>query len=409
MTAPSSPAQAPEAAEPPVLTAVRGRLGVITLNRPRAVNALTAEMVELMLSALARWRDDDAVAQVLVLGAGERGLCAGGDIVAIYRDMTAGDAPSGARDTSASERFWAREYLLNAMIAAYPKPYVAFMDGLVLGGGIGISAHGSHRLVTERTRSGMPETTIGFAPDVGGTWLLSRVPGGAGLHAALTGAHLDAADALHLGLADRLVDAADLDAIATALETEAADDVVARFAVDAVPPSALAAARAWIDDAYGRDTATGIVARLDELGAAGHAEAAEAAATIREKSPTSVAVTLEGVRRAGRADRLEQVLVDEYRVGVRLLQGHDFPEGVRAQVIDKDRTPHWDPATLADVDPAAVAACFAPLGTAELDLHDLNLHDPNLHDPNLSSDPAPAAGRVTAGSTTAGTATEDAS
>ncbi|GGC95902.1 3-hydroxyisobutyryl-CoA hydrolase [Tersicoccus solisilvae] len=357
--------------EPPVLTEVRGRLGVLTLNRPRAVNALTAEMVEAMLAALTAWRDDDAIETVLVRGAGERGLCAGGDIVAIYRDMTADGAGStsqdGRRDTTASERFWAREYLLNAIIAAYPKPYVAFMDGLVLGGGIGISAHGSHRLVTERTRSGMPETTIGFAPDVGGTWLLSRTDGGAGLHAALTGAHLDAADALHLGLADRLVAAADLDAIEAALETEPADDVVARFAVADVPPSALAAAAAWIDDAYGRQTVPEIVARLDELGGAGNEDAAAAAATIREKSPTSLCVTLEGVRRARGATRLQEALVNEYRVGLRLLQGHDFPEGVRAQVIDKDRDPHWDPPTLAAVDPAVVAACFAPLE------HDLDL------------------------------------
>ncbi|MEH0109481.1 enoyl-CoA hydratase/isomerase family protein [Tersicoccus sp. MR15.9] len=359
------------AVEPPVLTAVRGHLGVITLNRPRAVNALTAEMVELMLSALAAWRDDDAVAQVLVRGAGDRGLCAGGDIVAIYRDMTTGEAGStranGERDTSASERFWAREYLLDAIVAAYPKPYVAFMDGLVLGGGIGISAHGSHRLVTERTRSGMPETTIGFAPDVGGTLLLSRT-GGAGLHAALTGAHLDAADALYLGLADHLVASEDLDAIATALESEDADAVVARYATTEVPPSALAAGRAWLDDAYGSESPAAVLDRLDALGRTGHEEAAATAATIREKSPTSVAVTFEGVRRARDADRLEDVLADEYRVGLRLLQGHDFPEGVRAQVVDKDRTPHWDPPTLAEVDPAAVEACFAPLGDRELNL-----------------------------------------
>ncbi|OMH32315.1 enoyl-CoA hydratase/isomerase family protein [Tersicoccus sp. Bi-70] len=367
-----TPEQAPGAEEAPVLTEVRGHLGVITLNRPRAVNALTEPMVELMLDALARWRDDDTVAQVLVRGAGERGLCAGGDIVAIYRDMTAGDAGAirqdGRRDTSASERFWAREYLLNAIIAEYPKPYVAFMDGLVLGGGIGISAHGSHRLVTERTRSGMPETTIGFAPDVGGTWLLSRPDGGAGLHAALTGAHLDAADALHLGLADHLVAAEDLDAIATALETEPADDVVARFAAEAVPASALADGRTWIDDAYGQDSPAAVLDRLDELGRTGHEEAAGTAATIREKSPTSVTVTFEGIRRARDLPRLEDALASEYRVGLRLLQGHDFPEGVRAQVIDKDRTPHWEPPTLAEVEPATVEACFAGLGEDELDL-----------------------------------------
>ena len=154
----------------------------MTLNRPKAVNALTAGMARAMLEQLTLWAEDDAVAAVLVRGAGDRGLCAGGDIVAIYRDMLDGG--------DATADFWAVEYRLNLLISEYPKPYVAFMDGLVLGGGVGISAHGSVRIVTERTRTGMPETTIGFAPDVGGTLLLSRSPGETGTHAALTGAHL---------------------------------------------------------------------------------------------------------------------------------------------------------------------------------------------------------------------------
>ena len=184
-----------------VLFERRGRLGVVTLNRPNAVNALTAGMASAMLEQLTLWADDDAVAAVLVRGAGDRGLCAGGDIVAIYRDMLdGGDATAG---------FWAEEYRLNLLISEYPKPYVAFMDGLVLGGGVGISAHGSVRIVTERTRMGMPETTIGFVPDVGGTLLLSRSPGESGTHAALTGAHLSGADALFLGLADHFVPSAE--------------------------------------------------------------------------------------------------------------------------------------------------------------------------------------------------------
>ena len=196
-----------------VLFERRGRLGVVTLNRPRAVNALTAGMAAAMLEQLTLWAEDDAVAAVLVRGAGDRGLCAGGDIVAIYQDMLDGG--------DATADFWADEYRLNLLISEYPKPYVAFMDGLVLGGGVGISAHGSVRIVTERTRTGMPETTIGFAPDVGGTLLLSRSPGEAGTHAALTGAHLNGADALFLGLADHFVPSARLPELAAALESRA--------------------------------------------------------------------------------------------------------------------------------------------------------------------------------------------
>ena len=240
-----------------VLFERRGHLGIVTLNRPKAVNALTAGMASAMLDQLTRWADDDAVAAVLVRGAGERGLCAGGDIVAIYRDMLDGG--------QATAEFWAEEYRLNLLISEYPKPYVAFMDGLVLGGGVGISAHGSVRVVTERTRMGMPETTIGFVPDVGGTLLLSRSPGETGTHAALTGAHLDGADALFLGLADHFVPSESLAELAVALESEAADSAVARFTEEA-PRSALAAQQEWIDACYSSDDAEEILRRLRTVG-----------------------------------------------------------------------------------------------------------------------------------------------
>ncbi|WP_413248685.1 enoyl-CoA hydratase/isomerase family protein [Sinomonas flava] len=358
-SAPEAPQ--PEAPQPEVLFERRGRLGVVVLNRPRAVNALTHGMAAAMLDQLTEWAEDDAIETVLVRGTGERGLCAGGDIVAIYRDMLDGG--------DATERFWRTEYRLNSLISRYPKQYVAFMDGLVLGGGVGISAHGSHRVVTERTRTGMPETTIGFVPDVGGTLLLGTAPGEAGTHAALTGAHLDAADAIHLGLADFFVPADRLEALARALGTEPADDAVARLAV--VPPlSELEAERGWIDEAYACDDAEQIVRRLRALGG----PAAEAARAIEAKSPTSVKATLEALRRARargpRSTALEETLDEEYRVGVRLLAGHDFREGIRAQVIDKDRDPHWAPATLGEVRAEAVEALFAPLGERELGLAD---------------------------------------
>ena len=276
--------QISEEVQQEVLFERRGHLGIVTLNRPRAVNALNAGMVKAMLQQLAAWADDESVAAVLVRGAGDRGLCAGGDIVAIYKDMLHGG--------SETADFWADEYRLNALIANYPKPYVAFMDGLVLGGGVGVSAHGSVRIVTERTRTGMPETTIGFVPDVGGTLLLSRAPGETGTHAALTGAHLSGADALFLGLADYFVPSESLPALTEALEGSTPEDAVVRFA-QAAPDSALAAQREWIDSCYAAEDAEEIVHRLREAGG----EAVDAADTITVKSPTSVKVTLASLRR----------------------------------------------------------------------------------------------------------------
>ncbi|WP_024819315.1 enoyl-CoA hydratase/isomerase family protein [Arthrobacter sp. 31Y] len=344
----------PEEVEEEVLFERRGHLGIVTLNRPKAVNALNAGMVKAMLSQLTDWADDDAVATVLLRGAGDRGLCAGGDIVAIYKDML-----HGGTETA---EFWADEYRLNALISHYPKPYVAFMDGLVLGGGVGVSAHGSVRVVTERTRTGMPETTIGFVPDVGGTLLLSRSPGEAGTHAALTGAHLSGADALFLGLGDHFVPSGNLTALAEALESSTAEAAVERFA-QAAPDSALAAQREWIDAAYARDDAEEIVRSLRASGD----EAAAAADTIEAKSPTSVKVTLESLRRV-RGLSLEEALDQEYRVGLRCLAGPDFREGIRAQVVDKDRNPQWKPPALAEVREADVEGYFAPLGERELGL-----------------------------------------
>ncbi|QDG61290.1 enoyl-CoA hydratase/isomerase family protein [Pseudarthrobacter sp. NIBRBAC000502771] len=341
-----------------VLFGHRGRLGVVTLNRPRAVNALTEGMVDLLLRQLTAWVKDDDVAAVLVQGAGERGLCAGGDIVAIYRDILHG----GTRTAD----FWQTEYRVNSLIARYPKPYVALMDGLVLGGGVGISAHGNVRVVTERTRMGMPETTIGFAPDVGGTFLLSRAPGETGTHAALTGAHLAAGDALFLGLADHYVPSQSLPRLVAELESETPEAVVARYAGQS-PPSALAGQRDWIDACYATDDAGDIVARLRAWTGPGREDATAAADTIEAKSPTSVKVTLASLRRAAKLT-LDEALAQEYRAGLRFLAGPDFREGIRAQVVDKDRNPQWKPATLAEVLPGQVDRFFQPLDGRELDL-----------------------------------------
>lgn len=339
-----------------VLFAVEGRTAVITLNRPKALNALTHPMVVRMAEALADWERDPAVQQVLIRGAGERGLCAGGDIRAIHDDAKAG--------TAASAEFWRDEYRLNARIARYPKPYVALMDGIVMGGGVGVSAHGGIRIVTERSRVAMPETGIGFVPDVGGTWLLGRAPGRLGTHLALTGAAVGAADALLCGLADHFVPAARLPELTAALAQAPVHEVLPRYAA-APPPGELAAHRAWIDHCHAADGVEEIVERLL---AQGEPAAKEAAETVLAKSPTALKVTLAAVRRAAALGSLEEALVQEFRISCNALSSPDLVEGIRAQVIDKDRRPRWSPPALADVTGADVERHFAPLAGGDLEL-----------------------------------------
>lgn len=332
--------------EPLVIVEQRGHLGVLTLNRPRAINALVPEMVHAMQAALDRWATDDSVRWVLISGAGDRGLCAGGDLQGMYRS---------ARDgTDESVSFWRDEYVLDHAIATYPKPVVALMDGIVLGGGVGISAHASHRVVTERTSVGMPETRIGFVPDVGGPWLLASSPGELGTHLALTAANADAADTIALGMADVLVPSDRLSELALALETEAPDDVLARLSVD-VPASTLAAQQEWIDAAYAGDDILAIVRRLR----ADDDEAAHAAADeIEARSPTAVVLTLAALRRAATRPDLRAALDQDLAVSTYLIGVPDMAEGIRAQVIDKDRSPRWDPPALAEVDASAFAHLF---------------------------------------------------
>ncbi|WP_457966960.1 enoyl-CoA hydratase/isomerase family protein [Arthrobacter sp. D1-29] len=348
--------------EQEVLFEVRGHLGHITLNRPRAINALNHAMVKMVLAQLEAWSMDRRVSTVLVTGSGERGLCAGGDIVSLYRDAREGDG-------RASADFWRDEYRLNVEIANYPKPYVAVQDGLVLGGGIGISAHGSHRIVTERSKLGMPETGIGFIPDVGGTRLLSRAPGELGTYLALTAGSVGGADAIALGLSDSWVPSARIPELIAALENLAADDAVAAV-VGQAPVAGLLAHRAWIDPAFSADSVAEIVERLRHSGTK---EAREAATAVTSKSPTALAVTLESLRRARHLDSLEDTMQQEFRVSLRALRAHDFAEGVRAQVVDKDRLPNWDPAGLHDVTTELINAYFASLGDDELELRSSGL------------------------------------
>lgn len=343
--------------EPEVLSERRGHLGHIILNRPRAINALSHSMIAIIRDLLKDWADDDSVQTVLLTGNGERGLCAGGDIVSLYHDAKSGDI-------HASATYWADEYRMIASIANYPKPYVAIQDGIVLGGGIGLSAHGSHRIVTERSSLGMPETAIGFIPDVGGTWLLSRTPGELGTYVALTSGSVKAGDAIALGLSDSFVPSDRLPALIRALETETADAAVAAFST-APPAAELLAKQVWIDAAFSAGTVAEIIRRLSTFGVAEELAVAE---KISAMSPTALAVTLVALRRASRLSSLEEALDQEYRVSLRGLLSPDFAEGVRARVIDKDRNPQWVPRTLEEVSATAVGAFFAPLGTDELNL-----------------------------------------
>ncbi|NEA51716.1 enoyl-CoA hydratase/isomerase family protein [Streptomyces sp. SID10815] len=345
------------AAEAPVLFHTAGRAAHITLNRPRAINALDHEMVRRVDAALTVWEHDPAVETVVIGGAGERGLCAGGDIRAIHDDARDGDG-------SAAEAFWRDEYRLNARIARYPKPYVALMDGIVMGGGVGVSAHGSVRIVTERSRIAMPETGIGFVPDVGGTHLLALAPGELGTHLALTGARIGAGDALLCGLADHYVPSAHLTDLLADLADLPVHDALERH-VQQPAEGELAARREWIDACYAADTVEEIVDRLRDCG---EPAAEQTAKTLLTRSPTSLKVTLAALRRARRLGSLERVLDQEYRVSCACLRGPDLVEGIRAQVIDKDRDPHWSPQTLAEVPEADVERFFAPLGDRELGL-----------------------------------------
>lgn len=331
-----------------VLTRLDGGVGFITLNRPKAINSLNQQMVDALGPLLSRWADDGAVRAVVLSGAGERGLCAGGDVVSIYH--------SAGKDGVEARRFWRDEYLLNAQIADFAKPYVALMDGIVMGGGVGVSAHANTRVVTDTSKIAMPEVGIGFVPDVGGVFLLSRAPGGLGLHAALTGAPFSGADAIAMGFADHYVPHGDLEAFTAAIVSDGVEQAIARYAVEPAA-SELAGQRDWIESCYAGDTVADIIAALRQHGG----PAQDAADLIATRSPISLSVTLEAVRRAAKLETVKDVLVQDYRVSSASLRSHDLVEGIRAQLIDKDRNPKWSPATLDDVSAADVEAYFTPV------------------------------------------------
>jgi enoyl-CoA hydratase len=347
--------------EPELIVRREGAAGVIRLNRPKALNALTLEMGRGIAVALDAFEADPKVALILLEGAGGRGLCAGGDIRSLYESARAGG--------DLGKLFWREEYILNARIASYPKPYVALMDGIVMGGGVGLASHGSHRVVTEKSKVGMPEVSVGFFPDVGGSWLLSRAPGELGTYFGLTGQAMTGTDAVYAGFADVVVASDKLPALREALTraSDHSDAMKVRAIIDgfATPkaPAPIAAHRELIDALFGHDSIEEIVTAL-----AHHTSefAQGALQSILGNSPTGLKLTLKLLRMARDSSSLEECLSREYAAALEIFVNHDFPEGIRAAVIDKDRNPQWKPARIEGVTPAMIARYFAPRGADEL-------------------------------------------
>jgi len=348
--------------EPDLIARREGSAGIIRLNRPKAINAVTLEMFRDIDRALDQFEADPAVAVIVLEGAGERGLCAGGDIRALWESSKVnGDLGS---------ILWREEYILNARIKKFPKPYVAFMDGIVMGGGVGLSAHSSHRVVTDRTKLAMPEVGLGFFPDVGGTFLLSRSPGEIGTYFGLTGTTMNGPDAVYARFADAVVPSARLPALREVLTKvrPGTMSIEVRALIDGFATGEqtgpVAAKQAEIDRLFGYDRMEDIVAALKRDGS----ELAQAALkTLGEKSPRGMVVTLRLLRLARKAATLEQCLVREYRAALEVFRSDDFREGVRAAVIDKDRNPRWSPPRIEDVTPEMVAPYFAEIGADELE------------------------------------------
>lgn len=346
-----------------VLFSVRGRIGFILLNRPRALNALTGEMCVAVREQLAAWAGDEQVAAVVIEGEGERAFCAGGDVLKV--------ANSAREGGTAWRDFFHEEYRMNSAIGHFPKPFVAILDGIAMGGGVGISIHGPWRIATERTLLAMPETGLGLIPDVGGSYVLPRLPGAAGMYLALTGARVEAADCVHLGLATHYIPVEKLITLKTQLAEGATPltqaEVGAMLDEAAVDPGEppIALRQPQIDRHFGLDSVGAII---DSLKGDSTRWAYQTRAGLLGKSPVSLALSFAAQRR-GAALSLDDCLRMEYRVVNRIMSmDRDFFEGVRALLVDKDKAPKWQPARLADLDPAAIEAHFAELGADELQL-----------------------------------------
>ncbi len=334
-----------------VVIRVENGIGRITLNRPQALHALNTDMCRRMSEALTEWAADDGVTMLMIDHAeGTRGFCAGGDIRMV--------AESGRKDGQAGEDFFRIEYTLNAQIKRFPKPYVAVLDGVTMGGGVGISIHGSHRIATEHTLFAMPETGIGLFPDVGGSWFLPRLEGQLGIWLALTGARLKGRDVMAAGIATHCVAAEKFPNLKRRiLAGEALDTVLADYAETPKAP-AYAEHLDIINHCFSRPTITDICLALkmaDDDWATAQAD------ILKTRSPLSMAVSLEQLRRGARMTSFEDVMRMEYRIACHIIRTHDFSEGVRAVIEDKDHAPKWSPQTPADVSSNQVEAMFAPV------------------------------------------------
>lgn len=338
-----------------VLVRVEGRVGRLTLNRPQALHALTTNICRLITQALLAWKDDPGVELVLLDHSGERGFCAGGDIRML--------AESGAADGAAAREFFFTEYRLNHLLFVYDKPVVAVMDGVTMGGGVGLSAPARYRVATERTTYAMPETGIGLFPDVGGGWFLPRMPGHIGLWLALTGARIKAADCELVGMATDFIPQAQIEAFKAALiaDPAAVETLLTEYEGDAGRPT-LAQHQDEIDRIFGLESVDAIVAALE---AAGTDWAREQLKVLATKSPQTMKVAFRQLRLGGAAKTFAENMAMEYRIGARVVRRHDFIEGVRAVIVDKDNAPKWSPATVSGVSEAMLDEIFAPLPSAE--------------------------------------------
>ncbi|HYG29299.1 MAG TPA: enoyl-CoA hydratase/isomerase family protein [Allosphingosinicella sp.] len=334
-----------------LLTSIEGRVGRIRLNRPKAIHALTREMCSAMIAALLDWRRDNAVEAVLLDHAAGRGFCAGGDVVMLAR--------SGAGDGRDARAFFHEEYRLNHLLFTYMIPTIAFMDGIVMGGGVGISLPCRYRIATENTRFAMPETAIGLFPDVGGGWYLSRLPGRTGIFLALTGARLDGAECLALGLATHYVPSLALDDLKARIRAEP-ERIEALLEDHEVPPppARIEASRERIDRLFASDDFEGILAALE---ADGSDWAKKELDTLRTKSPQACKVSLRIVYDGARVQDFADEMRQEYAVATRVVQRHDFIEGVRALLVDKDNQPVWDPPAPEAVTDRMIDRIFAPM------------------------------------------------
>ncbi len=341
-----------------VLFEVAGSTGKITLNRPKALNALTHGMALAIRAKLADWAEADNVKQIVIRATGEKAFCAGGDVRWLYEQGKARDR--------VFLKFYHDEYQLNTMIKRYPKPYVAIIDGIVMGGGVGVSVHGSHRVMTEFATFAMPETGIGLFPDVGGTYFLPRCPGEIGMYLGLTGARLKVADALYAGIATHFVPRSKLQELLEKMSGGEVEGSLDRIA-EKSEPGQLAGLRDWIDTTFNGSSVEEIIGNLESLDGEAGAWGRKTAAILAMKSPTSLKITFRQIREGAKLD-FEDCMRIEYRMVNRIFSAPDFFEGTRAIIVDKDNAPKWRPGSLAEVSDGLVDEFFADLGGEELQL-----------------------------------------